>query len=233
MNLTLIDQIAKAVLYEGYMLYPYRPSSIKNRQRWNFGVVYPQSYQLEGAEISSMKMQCLVSGDANTSLEGRLRFLHLQTRVSVVAAVSSPMDGWQEAEERDVAIPELTLGELIGNPLSHKFSFPAETHYRDESDTRKIASCRVELRQEAVDGTVDISAEEVRDGIYQVSVVVHNLTSREILADDRNGALLSALVSTHVVLGVRNGEFVSLLEPPQDLQDIVTQCQNVGAFPVL
>lgn len=233
MNLTLVDQIAKAVLYEGYMLYPYRPSSIKNRQRWNFGVVYPQSYRLEGAEISSMKMQCLVSGDANTSLEGRLRFLHLQTRVSVVAAMSSPMDGWQEAEERDVAIPELTLGELIGNPLSHKFSFPAETHYRDESDTRRIASCRVELRQEAVDGTVDISAEEVRDGIYKVSVVAQNTTSREILAEDRNRALLSALVSTHVVLGVTNGEFVSLLEPPQDLQDIVTQCQNVGAFPVL
>ena len=51
MNLTHLDQIAKAVLYEGYMLYPYRPSSVKNRQRWNFGVVYPPSYQLEGAEI--------------------------------------------------------------------------------------------------------------------------------------------------------------------------------------
>ena len=37
MNLERVDQIAKAVLYEGYMLYPYRPSSVKNRQRWNFG----------------------------------------------------------------------------------------------------------------------------------------------------------------------------------------------------
>ena len=45
MNLAQVDQIAKAVLYEGYMLYPYRPSSVKNRQRWNFGVVYPRGLQ--------------------------------------------------------------------------------------------------------------------------------------------------------------------------------------------
>ena len=39
-----IDAIARAVLYEGYMLYPYRPSSVKNRQRFNFGVLYPKAY---------------------------------------------------------------------------------------------------------------------------------------------------------------------------------------------
>ena len=44
MNLAMVDQITKALLYEGYMLYPYRPSSVKNQQRWNFGVVFPQSY---------------------------------------------------------------------------------------------------------------------------------------------------------------------------------------------
>ena len=44
MNLERVSQIAQAVLYEGYMLYPYRPSSVKNRQRWNFGVVYPPSF---------------------------------------------------------------------------------------------------------------------------------------------------------------------------------------------
>jgi len=41
MNRTLVDQIADAVLYEGYLLYPYRPS-VKNRQRWTFGGLYPR-----------------------------------------------------------------------------------------------------------------------------------------------------------------------------------------------
>ena len=30
--------IADAVLYEGYLLYPYRASSSKNQVRWQFGV---------------------------------------------------------------------------------------------------------------------------------------------------------------------------------------------------
>jgi len=42
-NLEQVERIAEAVLYEGYMLYPYRPSSVKNQQRWNFGVLYPPS----------------------------------------------------------------------------------------------------------------------------------------------------------------------------------------------
>ncbi len=64
MNLERVDRIAKAVLYEGYMLYPYRPSSVKNQQRWNFGVVYPQAHSdmQEGEEPSSMRVECLVSG---------------------------------------------------------------------------------------------------------------------------------------------------------------------------
>ena len=44
MNLGQVEKIAEAVLYEGYMLYPYRPSSVKNQQRWNFGVLCPPSY---------------------------------------------------------------------------------------------------------------------------------------------------------------------------------------------
>ena len=44
MNAAMVDGIVKAVLYEGYMLYPYRPSAVKNRQRFNFGVVYPRVY---------------------------------------------------------------------------------------------------------------------------------------------------------------------------------------------
>ena len=35
MNTKAIDAIATAVLYEGYMLYPYRSSSVKNRQRFD------------------------------------------------------------------------------------------------------------------------------------------------------------------------------------------------------
>ena len=41
MNFASVEKIAAAVLYEGYILYPYRATAIKNRQRWNFGTLYP------------------------------------------------------------------------------------------------------------------------------------------------------------------------------------------------
>ena len=66
MNAKLLEDIADAVLYEGYMLYPYRPSSVKNRQRWNFGVLYPKPYaELQsGADNWFMNTECLATGDA-------------------------------------------------------------------------------------------------------------------------------------------------------------------------
>src|SRR5271168_3747398 len=82
MNLTTVDAIAKAVLYEGYMLYPYRPSSVKNQQRWNFGVLCPKSYSeaQQGSEAWTMQTECLVQGDSDTTLDIRVRFLQLVAR---------------------------------------------------------------------------------------------------------------------------------------------------------
>ena len=82
MNLAHVDQIAKAVLYEGYMLYPYRPSSVKNRQRWNFGVLYPQAYsdRQDGTDAYRMQTECLVRGTPGTMLEVHVRFLQLRAR---------------------------------------------------------------------------------------------------------------------------------------------------------
>src|SRR6478672_3927606 len=83
MNLHAVEQIARATLYEGYMLYPYRPSSVKNQQRFNFGVVYPQAYSEMQAETeaSSMQTECLVLASSSGSVEVRLRFLHLVQRM--------------------------------------------------------------------------------------------------------------------------------------------------------
>src|SRR5882757_9728048 len=126
MNLGVVEQIAKAVLYEGYMLYPYRPSSVKNQQRWNFGVLCPQSYSAaqNGSEAWTMQTECLVEGSSMTGIEVRVRFLQLVSRsvgelttpaseilpgqipqfrpverVTVAGRVHQP---WQEAIEREV-----------------------------------------------------------------------------------------------------------------------------------
>ena len=44
---------------------------------------------------------------------------------------------------------------------------------------------------------------------------------------------MRSLVSAHTLLGVVDGEFVSLLEPADDLKDLAASCQNIGTWPVL
>ena len=82
MNIDRVEKIANAVLYEGYILYPYRATAVKNRQRWNFGALCPPSYrQAQGeTEACSMQTECLIVGDERTTLEVKVRFLHLLAR---------------------------------------------------------------------------------------------------------------------------------------------------------
>src|SRR5580693_1340497 len=80
MNAGLVDQIVNALLYEGYMLYPYRPS-VKNRQRWTFGGLFPRAFSeaQSTGDAWSMQTECLVCGGRAT-LRVKVRFLHLLVR---------------------------------------------------------------------------------------------------------------------------------------------------------
>ncbi len=61
MTIDQVRAVADAVLYEGYLLYPYRATSGKNQLRWQFGVLGPRGAEQAGlGEGSSLSMQCLV-----------------------------------------------------------------------------------------------------------------------------------------------------------------------------
>ena len=69
MNDSVIDRIARAVLYEGYILYPYRRGT-KNHHRWTFGILFPPEYcrSVGLSEPFEAKTQCLIRGNQNTRL---------------------------------------------------------------------------------------------------------------------------------------------------------------------
>jgi hypothetical protein len=229
MNLRLVESIARAVLYEGYLLYPYRPSAIKNRLRFNFGVVYPESYGLAHNEPWSMQTECLAMGDAQTRVEARVRFLHLLSREK-----SSDRTNWQEAVEREVFAPEIGLA-------CHDSS---EVPYWFQREVKKDKS--IVRRQESVNGLIEIGAERVAERLFRLTVRILNLTpwepvsksGTEIYDEEERGEaraeiLLRALVSTHTILSVRGGEFISLLDPPDEWCGAAAACRNVGTYPVL
>ena len=229
MNLEHVDQIAKAVLYEGYMLYPYRPSSVKNRQRFNFGVLYPRSYsEAQGTvEPSAMNIECLVSGGTGAVLEAKLRFLRLQTRTRQQSPGTAP-DEWEEGVERTITVPECSVEGLCRAKKGMEFAFQDEVTL----DTGGQDGTEVRRQLARVDGIIEVSAEKIRQDLFKVRVSIRNNTPMDG-SEPRDEALVHCLISTHVILGVESGEFVSLLEPPEELREIAAGCQNTGAWPVL
>jgi hypothetical protein len=259
MNLSAVDQIAKAVLYEGYMLYPYRPSSVKNQQRWNFGVLSPRSYSeaQNGSEAWSSQTECLIEGSCLTGLEVRVRFLQLVARsvgkviapVSELSADESPefesvqrlaVNGrvyqpWQEAIEREVSLPVCNVEALTHGAICQTFSYPADRQmeWLREPDSGLISGVLVRERS-VLQGEAEISGSQPGDGIFKVTVRTSNATPFEVSAStNRDEALLCAMASAHTVLGVQDGRFVSLMAPPDSLGQVAAGCSNVGTYPVL
>ena len=257
MNAAAADRIAKAVLYEGYMLYPYRPSAVKNQQRFNFGVVYPQPFSRMGKESDPwiMQTECLVQGNHDTELEAHVRFLQLVER-SVEAAggpgneanstvggfrqvKSLSVDGrtfysWQEAVERQLDIPASDLGTMSRRSVLRPFHLPATAAEEHLRDSQGVVQGRILRTQRSVDGFIEVQAEQIADCVFKVRVSVRNITwIREVSRISRDEVLMRSLVSTHIVLGVEGGKFVSLLDPPASLQSIAAECRNQGVFPVL
>ena len=259
MNLELVEKIAEAVLYEGYMLYPYRASSVKNRQRFNWGALAPESYSEanNGTEAFSMQTECLVYADENSTLDIEIRFLHLTNRE--IGEIENPVDelpenfedfrfvpmldvkgklfqAWQEAVEREVNFPTLNLS---GNEQKEiKFSFPASREIEALKDENEKIVGVIVRTQEEINGKIEVKSgkrkTENGKSLYKISVRIFNITPFEDAENkNREEALLHSTISTHTILSVKNGEFVSLLDPPDELKEEAENCENVKTYPVL
>src|SRR3954466_9341020 len=72
---TLVDRVAAAVLYEGYVLYPYR-RSLKNQQRWTFGGVYPRAFSDQNVNAAcTIEAECLLEANPDSRPLVKVRFL--------------------------------------------------------------------------------------------------------------------------------------------------------------
>ncbi|HSE26482.1 MAG TPA: hypothetical protein VLB68_32740 [Pyrinomonadaceae bacterium] len=254
----LVERVAAAVLYEGYVLYPYRPSSVKNQQRWNFGVVCPESYSVaqKGTEAASMQTQCLLVANETTRLSVSVKFLQLISRE--VAASIAPSDStkqsnfqpvnsleydgrlyntWQEAVEREVGPIAIDLPDRKQKTETLEFVFPGETSVEElhGSDGSEVVG-KVARRQSELIGSVNIelSACSNSSSALKLTIQVRNTTPfADADQKSRDEALLSSFVSTHTILKLENGEFVSLLDPPREFSEAASECKNVGTYPVL
>lgn len=255
MNHEIAKKIADAVLYEGYLLYPYRPSAIKNRQRWSFGILYPPTYAevRSGTERCQMHSECLLETSGlnalGSTLHLQLRFLHLLSRqvakapedvtetmddsrfepVSSLLVDGRRVESWDEAVECSAQL-ELSL-ETVRQQLQFRFPGSSDTERLRDNTGRQIGI--VSRTQQEVMGTVSVLLQQIREGLLKLTVEVANTTALDHNLGNRNSALPRSLLSAHTILTVNGAQFISLLEPPGPLRDVVSECKNVGNFPVL
>jgi len=246
--------VADAVLYEGYVLYPYRASAGKNQVRWQFGVLAPPAVAAaDPSERSSMRTECLVdtvrAADPPVRIWLRARFLHAQHR-RIQAATEEPdvflpaprleVDGevhveWDEAVECSVDLgpSDLLPVERFGD--RHDFAIGARDDTEVIRDGAGLIRGRAVRTRSPVTGRVSVGADRVDDtaSLVKLRVVVENTTPWSSTHAARDEILRHSLVAVHIMMALEGAGFVSMLDPPADAAAAVGGCVNDGAFPVL
>ncbi len=238
-----IRAIADTVLYEGYILWPYRRSALKNQRRFTFGGVYPPAHaRLHDDDRSALRAEILLEAPPESPVEVTVRFLQVVDRA--VARVHGegmrPVDelivgeerymAWEEAVERELPTPSLEVG-----ALAERRSFPIEIPAGREE--QKL------LEQDAdpagalirswhgLTGEIQVGSRRLSSGLFRVTVQVCNTTP--FGQGSRQQALSHTFCSTHVLLRAPDGAFVSATDPPEGLGAAARGCRNEGVWPVL
>jgi hypothetical protein len=240
-------QVANAVLYEGYLLYPYRQSAQKNRSRFQFGVLMPPDYRgVDDCEPSACQTECLAECPDGASVEILVRFLHFQRRTAqrVEPGGASDVDSlwvdgteytsWDEAVEREQSF-RAPVASLLGAGTEVLFGAGAGEEVEGLTDSRGVRAGQLVRRTERLDAAIVVRAERVA-GPYQalrLRVRVENRSKPATPLRRRDDGLRYALIAAHVLIAAPGCTFLSLTDPPQWAAAEAAACANVGTWPVL
>jgi hypothetical protein len=248
--------VADSVLYEGYLLYPYRRSSAKNRVRWQFGVLLPRSWvEARGgtpatvagsAESWFQQTECLIEAPADAEVQLRVRFLQLQrkavesravdgtwSRVDELHVGGSTHVPFDEAVEREVDVAAGLEQVLIREHVS-TLAIPGgeelEPLTQDAATVGRLIRRRSPL---AVAVRVRAETADARSRLVRLRIRTENVASWEDLGARRDDVLTRSLLAAHTLVAVTGGSFVSLLDPPDWAAAAAAGCQNLHTYPVL
>ncbi len=235
------QRVADAVLWEGYVLYPYRASAAKNQVRWQYGVLAPKPYsEVDGYEKWTMQTECVLEFGLAATVDLKLRYLQVQTRTVEEAldgtfkpVAELEVDGqlwasWDEAVEHVLDVPGFDLA----RPGTMEIPITLDAG----RDIEALGGAgRVVRERWPVDALVRLESEH-SPGPYPLTmlrVTVENRTDWCDAAAPRDEVMRRSLVAVHTLLHSDDARVISLLEPPEFAKAAVEGCSNIGTFPVL
>src|SRR3984957_14336415 len=247
MSVERARKIADAVLYEGYVLYPYRASSGKNQVRWQFGVLARREWRdAGGCGHSWSRTECLI--EDGFEIAGTVRFLQIQSRI-VEQLVDSGADSflkkesleaeaelwtsWDEAIEREVEFVQSSDTSLDERVVDFEFPASRTSEAIVTKSGRRVG--RFVRETTAVKGTIRVSADPIEESraLRKLHVRVENVTPWPDTAASRDVVMRSSLIGVHSLLEAKRGKFVSLIDPPEWAKSAVKKCSNVHTWPVM
>ncbi|MGN6793583.1 MAG: hypothetical protein ACTHJW_14455 [Streptosporangiaceae bacterium] len=243
-------KVADAVLYEGYLLYPYHQSSQKNQARFQFGVLMPPGYQaVDPSEPSASQTECLVECADDAQVLVSVRFLQLQRRRvlqvrpgsgSTREVASLTVDGteytaWDEAIEREQEV-SAEVSELLGGDLAVIVHVESGEYDQDiaVASPGRVAG-RLVRSWATIDGVIRLRAQRTAGpyGALKLGVRIENHALPGDPLTKREHGLTQALIAAHALIWVPGGKFLSMTEPPEWAAPAVADCENIGTWPVL
>ena len=242
-------KVADAVLYEGYLLYPYRRSAQKNRTRFQFGVLMPPPYRaVDSHEPSASQTECLVECPADAEVDVGLRFLHLQRRtaqrvdpgtgeasdVDMLWVDGTEYGSWDEAVEREQHLRSGVAG-LLGVDTELPVFLPESEETEELTGPGGELAGRLRRRCEALAGALVVRADRTAGpyGVLRLRVRVENRTEPRVRLTTRDDGLRYSMIAAHLLISVPGGTFLSMTDPPEWAAREVAACVNVGTWPVL
>jgi hypothetical protein len=242
-------QVADAILYEGYLLYPYRSSAAKNQSRFQFGVLMPPAYRaVDDCEPSASLTECLLECPEDASVTVFARFLHLQRRQAETAgdgpggfraAASVRVDGaevttWDEAAERECRAT-VPIADLLVGGVDTRFEVPGAESVELLTDSQGGTAGRLVRWQAPLTGLIGLGAQRLPGpyGGLRLRVTIENETIPDGPLRRREDGLRLALIAAHALIWVPGGRFLSLTEPPEWAAPHAAACVNTGTWPVL
>lgn len=247
---TTAREVADAVLFEGYVLYPYRASAAKNHLRWQFGVLVPPAYGTDSAEPAHQQAECLIEPRAGDRLAVEVRFLRVQHRTVQRAAGQGANRTFETVSELELpdrilvpwdegVVEQVRLVvpvEQVADGVRHPFVLPASHSEQDVTDGAGRVVGRLARERQEVRATVRLTARPLPGpyGALRLTAAVENTSPwRPGAGARRADALPHALVSAHLLLALDRGSFLSVTGPPRWAAGAVAELRNEHVWPVL
>ncbi|MFJ1578623.1 hypothetical protein [Streptomyces sp. NPDC088182] len=244
-------RVADALLFEGYVLYPYRASARKNQLRWQFGVLVPPAWQDAGGEHTWQRTECLLEPRRADRLLVELRFLQVRRRSverlspdgeswTEVAELDLPdrvLVPWDEGEEERVAL-DVPLDRLTGEGHTRRFELPGGVEHEPVYDGAAGIVGRLVRHTRPLAGEIRLTTEPLPGpyGALRLTATVRNVsawTPGPQETGDRERALPHSLIGAHLLLGLPGGRFLSMADPPEWAAPAARTCRNEHTWPVL